>query len=183
MHIPGSVRKVLRTPDGTPVLLPDGRPAFEGGTAVGLINSMRDFRDVEEAWLVLGGWSRNPRTGEVSHDASLDGVFTYVAGEEVNSGVDADFAAVWARAPAREKAAAAEAVRQALAARKGMLVEGITAAGETTRGILREVRAATPVGAGRAAVEVLLEDDAGQPVPATVTEPFRSLPRTAPTPQ
>jgi hypothetical protein len=59
-----------------------------------------------------------------------------------------------------------------------MIVEGITATGEAARGILREVYRATPAGAGLAAVEVLLDAD-GQQIPATVTEPFRTLPSAA----
>jgi hypothetical protein len=172
------VQRVVRNPDGTPLILPDGKPAMEGGVAVGLLNSMRDFGNVDQAWLVLGGWARNPLTGEVSRDATLDGMFTYVTGGGVASTVNSEFAAVWAEAPAAEKAAAAEAVRKALEARKGMIVEGITATGEAARGILREVYRATPAGAGLAAVEVLLDAD-GQQIPATVTEPFRTLPSAA----
>jgi|GEM_PF-3063730 len=169
------VQRVVRNPDGTPLLLPDGMPAMEGGVAVGLLNSMRDFGNVDQAWLVLGGWARNPLTGEVSRDATLDGMFTYVTGGGVASAVNSEFAAVWAQAPAAEKAAAAEAVRQALEARKGMIVEGITATGEAARGILREVYRATPAAAGLAAVEVLLDAD-GRQIPATITEPFRTFP-------
>jgi hypothetical protein len=172
------VKRVVRNPDGTPLILPDGQPAMEGGVAVGLLNSMRDFGNVDQAWLVLGGWARNPLTGEVSRDATLDGMFTYVTGGGVASTVNSEFAAVWAEAPAAEKAAAAEAVHKALEARKGMVVEGITATGEAARGILREVYRATPAGAGLAAVEVLLDAD-GQQIPATVTEPFRTLPSAA----
>ena len=124
---------------------------------------------------VLGGWARNPLTGEVSRDATLDGLFTYVTGGGVATTVNSEFAAVWAGAPAVEKAAAAEAVRLALDARKGMIVEGITVTGEAARGILREVYRATPAGAGLAAVEVLLDSN-GRQIPATVTEPFRTLP-------
>jgi hypothetical protein len=172
------VKRVVRNPDGTPLILPNGQPAMEGGVAVGLLNSMRDFGNVDQAWLVLGGWARNPLTGEVSRDATLDGMFTYVTGGGVDSTVNSEFAAVWAAAPAAEKAAAAEAVRMALEARKGMIVEGITASGEAARGILREVYRATPAGAGLAAVEVLLDSDGAQ-IPATVTEPFRTLPSSA----
>ena len=81
-------------------------------------------------------------------------------------------------AEASEKAAAAEAVRKALEARKGLIVEGIAATGEAAKGILREVYKATPAGAGLAAVEVLLEAG-GEQVPATVTEPFLTLPSSA----
>jgi hypothetical protein len=172
------VQRVVRNPDGTPLILPDGKPAMEGGVAVGLLNSMRDFGNVDQAWLVLGGWARNPLTGEVSRDATLDGMFTYVTGGGVASTVNREFAAVWAEAPATEKAAAAEAVRKALEVRKGMIVEGIAATGEAVRGILKEVYRATPAGAGLAAVEVLLESG-GKEVPATVTEPFRTLPSTS----
>ena len=100
------VQRVVRNPDGTPLILPDGKPAMEGGVAVGLLNSMRDFGNVDQAWLVLGGWARNPLTGEVSRDATLDGMFTYVTGGGVGSTVNSEFAAVWAGAPAVEKAAA-----------------------------------------------------------------------------
>ncbi|MBT4819475.1 MAG: hypothetical protein HON70_27450 [Lentisphaerae bacterium] len=172
------VKRVVRNPDGTPLILPNGQPAMEGGVAVGLLNSMRDFGNVDQAWLVLGGWARNPLTGEVSRDATLDGLFTYVTGGGVASTVNSEFAAVWAAAPAAEKAAAAEAVRLALEVRKGMIVDGITATGEAARGILREVYRATPAGAGLAAVEVLLDSN-GQQIPATVTEPFRTLPSTS----
>mgnify|MGYP000945143851 CR=1 FL=1 len=172
------VQRVVRNPDGTPLILSDGKPAMEGGVAVGLLNSMRDFGNVDQAWLVLGGWARNPLTGEVSRDATLDGVFTYVTGGGVASTVNREFAAVWAEVPATEKAAAAEAVRKALEVRKGMIVEGIAATGEAVRGILKEVYRATPAGAGLAAVEVLLESG-GKEVPATVTEPFRTLPSTS----
>lgn len=172
------VQRVVRNPDGTPLILPDGKPAMEGGVAVGLLNSMRDFGNVDQAWLVLGGWARNPLTGEVSRDATLDGMFTHVSGGGVASTVNHEFAAVWAEAPAAEKTAAAEAVRKALEVRKGMIVEGVAATGEAVRGILREVHRATPVGAGLAAVEVLLESG-GKQVPATVTEPFRTLPSTS----
>lgn len=169
------VERVVRNPDGTPLILADGRPAMEGGVAVGLLNSMRDFGNVDQAWLVLGGWARNPLTGEVSRDATLDGMFTHVSGGGFGSTVNREFAAVWAAAPAAEKAAAAEAVRLALEARKGLIVEGIAATGEVARGVLKEVYRATPAGAGLAAVEVLL-DAGGREVPATVTEPFRTLP-------
>lgn len=172
------VQRVVRNPDGTPLILPDGKPAMEGGVAVGLLNSMRDFGNVDQAWLVLGGWARNPLTGEVSRDATLDGMFTYVTGGGVATTVNSEFAAVWAQAPANEKAAAAEAVRKALEIRKGMIVEGIAATGEAVRGVLKEVYRATPAGAGLAAVEVLL-DSGGKEVPATVTEPFRTLPFTS----
>mgnify|MGYP001246061491 CR=1 FL=1 len=172
------VQRVVRNPDGTPLLLADGRPAMEGGVAVGLLNSMRDFGNVNQAWLVLGGWARNPLTGEVSRDATLDGLFTYVSGGGFGSTVNSEFATVWAQAPAAEKAAAAEAVRKALEARKGLIVEGIAATGEAAKGILREVYKATPAGAGLAAVEVLLEAG-GKQVPATVTEPFLTLPTSA----
>ena len=46
------VQRVVRNPDGTPLILPDGKPAMEGGVAVGLLNSMRDFGNVDQAWLV-----------------------------------------------------------------------------------------------------------------------------------
>lgn len=169
------VKRVVRNPDGTVLLLPDGTPATEGGTAVGLLNSMRDFGDVQQAWLVLGGWARNPLTGEVSRDATLDGMFTYVTGSAVGSTVSPQFAEVWAKATPAEKTAAAEAVKVALEARKGMLVEGLTAAGTVATGILKEVYRATPAGAGLAAVEALIAVD-GQDTPVTITAPYVTMP-------
>lgn len=175
------VQRVVRNPDGS-VLLVNGQPAMEGGVAVGLLNSMRDFGNVNQAWLVLGGWARNPLTGEVSRDATLDGLFAYVTGPGFGSNVDPEFAAVWADAPAKEKQAAADAVARALEGRKGLLVEGVTAAGEVAKGVLREVYRATPVGAATAAVEALIEQSGGSKIPVTITEPFHTLPSAAATP-
>ena len=93
--------------------------------------------------------------------------------------MDAEFAAIWAGAPAKEKQAAADAVAKALEARTGLLVEGITAAGEVATGVLKEVYRATPVGAASAAVGVLLEKSTGEQVKASVVEPFQSLPESA----
>jgi hypothetical protein len=172
-----STKRALRNPDGTPLVL-NGVVQYEEGTAVGLSNSMREFGAVDKAIFVLGGWAPNWLTGDGAKDCTVDGLFLYIESPGGSSGLDAEFAAVWAQATADEKMAAANAVRLSIEARKGLIVEGITATGAAVVGVLKEVYKATPIGAASAAVEVLLEAN-GKRTEATITEPFNTLPASA----
>lgn len=171
-----SSKRAVRDKDGQPVLL-NGVVQFEEQLAVGLANSMREFGAVNEAYFVLGGWGVNPKTGDIQTNATVDGLYLWLTGPGGSSGLDSEFASVWANATPAEKTAAANAVKLAVEARKGLIVEGITAAGEVAKGVLKEVYSATPLGQAAAAVQVLLEKlDGSGTVAATITEAYTTLP-------
>ena len=157
---------------------PDGSYVMEKAVAIGKSNSMREIdmpAGQVELHLVLGGMARNPKTGDFSDGGAMDGLWLWITAGGLSSGLDTDFAAVWANAPAAEKLAAAEAVAKAITARIGGWETVIDATGRTVKGILKEVGKSTPIGAGLAAVEVLL-DDGGTDVTGTIVERFAGMP-------
>lgn len=177
-----STKRALRNPDGTPLVL-NGVVQYEEGTAVGLSNSMRDFAAVDKAIFVLGGWAPNWLTGDTAKDATVDGLFLYMESSNGTTGLDAEFAAIWAAAPAKEKEAAAAAVAKSYEAMKGMVVEVTTAAGTQAQGILKQVLKATPYGAASAAVEAIVTvatDGKNEDVQGTIIAPFTTLPAATP---
>ena len=110
----------------------------------------------------------------------LNGLFAYFCGDLMTSGPNAEFAEKWTNAPVAEKQAAADAVAKSLGAWKGLVVEGVTAAGVTVTGVLKEVMKATPVGTAGAAVDAIITLAKGtaaqEDVKAVITAPFVSLP-------
>lgn len=173
-----STKRALRNPDGTPLVL-NGVVQYEEGTAVGLSNSMREFGAVDKAIFVLGGWAPNWLTGDTAKDATVDGLFLYMESPGGGTGLDAEFAAVWAAAPAQEKEAAAAAVAKSYEAMKGLMVEVTTAAGTQAQGVLKQVLKATPYGAASAAVDAIVtvaKDGKTEDVQGTIVAPFTTLP-------
>jgi hypothetical protein len=171
--------------DGLVLKNPDGTIAFITDEAIGKSNSMRDFpAGVEEALFKLAGIAVNPKTGEilslggdrsagekVNGLARLEGLSLYMKGNNAGSTMSAKFAQVWADKTVAEKNAAANGVKLALEAKKGMIVEILSATGDVVRGVLKEVSKATPMGAGLAAVEAIVTTADGTEVSGHVVEP------------
>jgi len=172
--------KVARNPDLTPLLV-GGKPVFEGSWAIGTSNSMRDVGNMSEAYLVLGGWAVNPKTGNLPDGAELDGLFLYMTGTNASSTMDSTFAAVWANASVAQKQAAADALLKYYQGKKDFVTSVITATGEQVTGIVKEVYSATPVGGAVAAVKALV-DVAGKPVEGTFVAPYTVKPDGTPAP-
>jgi len=153
----GSVAKNPVT--GEPILI-NGVPLYDGGWAIGLCRSMRDFGNVTEGIFGLGVWSRCPKDytiAGVNTDGvitpQLDGLFLHVKGEGITAGMNSDFAAAWGAATVEEKNAAAAALKGALEARLGGYATIVTDAGAQVQGVLKEVLSVVPVYAGQALVK------------------------------
>lgn len=163
--------RAVRDSKNEPARDPKGDVVFETGEAIGKSNSMRDLGNLEEATMILGGLARNLHTGEVEAGAAFDGFAIYVKGMQISSTMSTDFASVWANASVEEKRAAADAVKAAYEARKGMIVEGINAVGDVVSGTLTQVLRATPYGAGLAVVEAIATV-AGKETGIKIVEPM-----------
>ena len=148
-----------------------GKVVYDEQEAIGKSNSMREISSVDAVAFTLAGVPVDPSTGELYTD-KLVGLFLTLKQGAANTGLDSDFAAVWAGKTTAEKQAGAAAAAEYLKTKIGGIVAAITATGDQVTGILKEVQSATPVGAGLAAVKTVIERD-GKAEAATVVEPLR----------
>ncbi len=169
-------RRCIRDADNKPLLDAAGNAQFEESEAIGKSDSGREFDAFTAAQLRLAGIAFDHKTGLINPNAQLEGLALNILGPGTGgSKLNVEWAKVWAGAPAAEKAAAADAVAKSLEARKGLIVDCITAGGVAAKGVLESVGKATPYGLGQAIVDVVAKVG-GVAVPATVVEPFLSLP-------
>ena len=163
-----------RLKDGTPLLDPKGEPVFSTQEALGKSNSMREIQGVDAVAFTLAGVPTDPTTGGLYAD-KLVGLHLTLKQGSAGTGLDADFAEVWAGKTANEKQAGADAAAKYLKTKLDGRVEAIDALGRQITGILKQVYEATPVGGGLAAVRTLIQtDDSPTPTPATVVQPLLS---------
>lgn len=163
---------VITNPDGTPATDKDGNVVKERQEAIGKSNSMREIQSVDAVAFTLGGLPTDPSTGKILSD-KLVGLYLTLKQGGANSGLDADFARVWSERSVAERQAGADAAADYLRTKLEGRAEIINAVGERVSGVLKEVYRATPIGAGMAAVEVLIESEDGGEERGTMAEPLR----------
>lgn len=170
-------RRCIRDADNKALLDSAGNAQFEEAEAIGKSDSGREFASFTEAQFRLAGIAFDNKTGKIDPNAQLEGVVLNMLGPGTGgSTLNVEWAKVWAGASAAEKDAAANAVAKSLEARKGLIVDCITASGAVAQGVLEEVVSVSPYGIGTAIADVVAKIG-GTSQAAKVVEAFPVTPQ------
>lgn len=170
-------KRCIRDEQNKPLLLPDGTAQFETTSAIGKSKSSREFGNIEKGTIKLAGVGFDLQTGQLQPWSILEGVVVHIEGTGGSSTVNAQWAAVWGDAVAKEKATIITGMAELAAARGAAyavkceaLSAGaarfITAIGDVTGKVLSHVILPTPAELAAAGVTkivqaVIRKDDGG----------------------